>query len=239
MDSGSGSSSGKVKQLTLCLGKKSKAQGGTLVGKIVTNKNLNIRTVLSMIKKGRQLDDEVEILELDRSQLIFMFRFETKDAYARILKGRPWSIQGFLLNVQVWNDLMVLKDVNFDVVPFWVQFHGLPVEAFDGANAVTLGDAIGETVMFEDPLVGGKMGRGFLRVHTLMRLDQPLPTGFWVPREQLDPAWVAIKYERLQVFCYKCGRIGHNGNDCRDTDLPRNDEDAKQEFGKWMCAALS
>lgn len=153
MEVGQSSHPVKSKQLVLNLGKQSKSGGGTLVGKIITRKNLNIPTVTSMIKKGWQLDAEVEVHEFDRSQLIFLFRFGTQEAYEHILKGRPWSIQGFLINLQVWNELMVLKDVNFDLAPFWVQFHGLPLEGFNNSNAGILGDAVGETVMFEKSLV--------------------------------------------------------------------------------------
>lgn len=110
---------------------------------------------------------------------------------------------------------MVIKDINFNVIPFWVQFHGLLLETLNNENARILGDSVGDTVMFERPVIEGKMGRGFIRVRTLIQTDEPLTLGFWVPREHKDPTWVSVKYERLQTFCYTCDRIGHDGRNCK------------------------
>ncbi|KAK4284852.1 hypothetical protein QN277_001630 [Acacia crassicarpa] len=208
--------------------------GGTLVGKIESSQRLNIPTVITMIKKGWNIVDELEVHELDRNRLIFLFRFNKVVDYSRILKGRPWSILGHLLNLQSWEDDMVLEDVDFSHTPFWVQFHGLPLEAFNGPNAKKLGEAVGNTVMFEQPMVEGKLTRGFVRVRVLLRLDAPLTAGFWVPRKKNKPAWISVKYERLQSFCYKYGRIGHDSRGCKDNSSPKGDG-IEYDFGSWMC----
>ncbi|KAI9128855.1 hypothetical protein K1719_000338 [Acacia pycnantha] len=90
-----------MKEVVLSLDRRVENLGKTLVGKIIMNKKLNILAVIAMIKKGWQMDDDgVEVHELERSQLVFLFRFHDVQGYARILRGRPWSIQGFLLNLQ-------------------------------------------------------------------------------------------------------------------------------------------
>ena len=57
---------------------------------------------------------------------------------------------------------MVLKDVSFSEASFWVQFQGLSIEAFDNTNAKILGDSIVETVMYECPMVRGRLERSFI-----------------------------------------------------------------------------
>ncbi|KAI9082118.1 hypothetical protein K1719_035858 [Acacia pycnantha] len=47
-----------------------------------------------MIKKGWGLDKGMEIHELPDYNA-FLFRFQKLDEYYRVLKGRPWSIQGW------------------------------------------------------------------------------------------------------------------------------------------------
>lgn len=177
------SSPDRMKQVVLDLDEKDERPGGSLVGKLLTNKSLNIPTVISMIKKGWQVETEFDVHVLDRNNLIFLFRFQDNKDYGRILKGRPWSILGFLLNLQVWDDSMILEDVNFEEVPFWVQFHGLPIVAFDNNNAKILGDSVGETVMLEKPMNGGRLGRNFIRVRSLIQPNKPLTSSFWVPRK--------------------------------------------------------
>ncbi|KAK4283917.1 hypothetical protein QN277_000818 [Acacia crassicarpa] len=231
------SCSKKSNQVVLELDDDPQQWGGTLVGKISTSKNLNIPAVTSMIKKGWKLDEELEIHELDRDKLIFRFHFKNVSDYARILKGRPWSVQGFLLNLQVWENFMVLQDVNFKEVPFWVQFHGLPVEAFNNANARILGDTVGRAVMFEQPKIEGRMDRSFIRIRSLIRVDTPLVSGFWIPRKGLEPAWISVKYERLPVFCYYCGRLNHDGRRCKEASVQLLGEEAVKEFGNWLSTS--
>ncbi|KAI9112390.1 hypothetical protein K1719_016587 [Acacia pycnantha] len=186
-----------------------------------------------MIRKGWKLEDDLEVHEMDGSQLIFLFRFHNVKDYGRILKGRPWSIQGFLLNLQVWEDHMVLKDVSFKI-SFRIQFHGVPLEAFDEQNAKILGDSVGETVMFENPMVGGRLERSFIRARVLVDLSESLSSGFWVPRVKRDAAWVSVKYERLQYFCFSCGRVGHEGKGC-SVSLARKEGEGKENlFGSWF-----
>lgn len=101
MDVGQSSVSGSQSMKHVLLGLESVPDncGGALVGKIFTSKNLNTTAVITMIKKGWLIDEDLEVHVLDSSQLIFRFRFRNAKDYVRILKERPWSIQGFLLNL--------------------------------------------------------------------------------------------------------------------------------------------
>ncbi|KAK4275892.1 hypothetical protein QN277_018903 [Acacia crassicarpa] len=237
MEEGQSSGSKHRNHVVLTMERCAEQSGGILVGKILTSKSLNFPTVIAMIKKSWNLDEEMEIHELDRSQFTFLFRFHHERDYARVLTGRPWSIQGCLLNLQNWEEFMVLEDVKFGEAPFWVQFHGLPLEAFDDANAKILGDAVGECVMYEKPRVGGRLGRGFIHVCSLLQLNEPLRTGFWVPRAMKTPAWVTVKYERLPDFCYNCGCIGHKDRVCKIPCRRDMGDDGEKEFGSWISTA--
>lgn len=53
------------------------------------------------------------------------------------------------------------------------------------------------------------MARGFLRVRIIVNTRNPLITGCWLLRKDDKDTWVEFRYERLQDFCYRCGRIGH------------------------------
>ncbi|KAK4282357.1 hypothetical protein QN277_013744 [Acacia crassicarpa] len=233
MEMGIASNASKQKNVVLKVAQNHGRKKKSLVGKILTQKNLNYPTVVSMITKAWQVEDGVEILDMDRSSFIFLFRFNRDEDFFRILRGRPWNILGHLLNLQEWEDDMVLQEVSFDSAPFWVQFHGLPVEVFDSENAKTLGGAVGDAVMFENPMVDGKMRRAFIRVRSLIRVNEPLVSGFWVPREAKEPVWVKIRYERLQNFCFKCGCLVHDGKGCKADFVSKVAEECR-EYGPWL-----
>ena len=127
---------------------------------------------------------------------------------------------------------MVLKDINFNTAPFWVQFHGLPLEAFDVERATILGNAVGQVLMVESPEMEGKLLRSYVRTRVLVDLMKPLISEFLVPREDKEPALVSVRYERLQNFCYGCGMIGHDMKGCRRSR--EADEDLAKTYGPWL-----
>ncbi|KAI9110652.1 hypothetical protein K1719_018518 [Acacia pycnantha] len=107
-----------------------------------------------MIKKGWGIDRNMEVHEMPDNNA-FLFRFTLQSDYIKILKGRPWSILGALLNLQHWDEFTVIQEVDFGWCPFWIQFHGLPHNTLDDDNAITLGNAVGRVMMYESPQDGG------------------------------------------------------------------------------------
>lgn len=132
---------------------------------------------------------------------------------------------------------MVLSEVKFNSSPFWVQFHGLPLEAFDKENAVILGSEVGEVLMYENPNIDGRINRAFIRVRCMINLDKPLEPGFMIPRKEREPTKVTIKYERLQNFCYKCGRIGHDMKNCSLNKESYQSDEEDNTYGNWLRTA--
>ncbi|KAK7854900.1 hypothetical protein CFP56_030216 [Quercus suber] len=79
-------------------------------------------------------------------------------------------------------------------------------------NAEVIGSTIGK-VEEVDVLVSGQGYGRFLRVRVKVEIGQPLCRGRLVDLEDRDPIWGAFRYERLPVFCYKCGKLNHNERD--------------------------
>lgn len=127
---------------------------------------------------------------------------------------------------------MIFNEVNFDKCPFWIQFHDVPLEAMDVENARILGAMIGEVVMVEDPNKEELLMRNYLRTKVVVDLKKPLITRMWTPRLDSDPVWIKDRYERLQNFCFCCGRLGHDWRSCFHRD--EDDNESPKRFGNWL-----
>ncbi|KAB2620501.1 hypothetical protein D8674_040344 [Pyrus ussuriensis x Pyrus communis] len=62
---------------------------------------------------------------------------------------------------------------------------------------------------------------------------KPLTTGCWLPRDNNNETWIEFRYERLQDFCYRCGRIGHTNIECSFAAV----KGGMVGYGEWTRAA--
>ncbi|MBA0772177.1 hypothetical protein Gotri_007596 [Gossypium trilobum] len=103
----------------------------------------------------------------------------------RVLKGSQWTSNNHLL---VLHKLQWGEDplkIPLFMVPFWVQIHDVPIGLFSENLSFQLGNFVGEFIEY-DGLNLGKENRNYMR----------------------------FKYERLSLFYFYCGRLGHNDSFC-------------------------
>lgn len=100
-----------------------------------------------------------------------------------ILQKGPWTAMNHMLCLQQWDPKVSVLEMEFSKIAVWVQVHGLPFGAMSIKNAATIMGHIGEVVEIEDPIVEGIFLMSFLRVCVLINIQQPIPTGCWIPRK--------------------------------------------------------
>lgn len=184
-----------------------------LVGRIISEKPLNRKTVREMILKSWGHPKGLHTIDL--SMNTYMFNFSEAMTPRKIMEDAPWNILGSLLCLHRWVPKFSIHEVDYNFSPFWIQVHGVPLEGMSLANAQRIAEKVGEVEEVEDPLIGNKIVRGFLRAKVVVNIKKPLITGFWVPRKDMPKTWIWIHYEKLQDFCYNCGRLGHCKKDCK------------------------
>lgn len=87
--------------------------------------------------------------------------------------------------------------------------------------------------------VGG--GKRYVRVRVGIEVNKPLITGFPLARGELPVLWIPFKYEKLGGFCYGCGILGHNVNNCQDEESQRLWKDGATLgiHGNWLKSEVS
>ncbi|KAK4282057.1 hypothetical protein QN277_013478 [Acacia crassicarpa] len=203
-----------------------------LIGKVLFNKTYTRTALESILRKAWNLPEGFDVIELNGNA--FMFKFADVEEFNRILRGRPWSINGFLLNLMERSKFKACEDFDFSKCPVWIQMHNVPMEAWCLENAVIVGGYVGEVLLAEDPYYNGRFLRSFLRARVLLDLKKPLAYGFWMPRPDGKKVWISIRYEKLQCFCYNCGRIGHDNWSCRQEKLLSIANPEEPRFGAWL-----
>ncbi|KAI9084512.1 hypothetical protein K1719_033500 [Acacia pycnantha] len=203
-----------------------------LIGKVLSNKTYTRATIEAILKKAWNLPEGFDVIEINGNA--FMFKFTDKEEFNRVLRGRPWSINGFLLNFMERSTYKTCEEFDFSRCPVWIQMHNVPMEAWCLENAITIGGYVGEVVLAEDPCYNGRYLRGFLRARVLLNLKKPIACGFWMPRPDGKEVWISIQYEKLQCFCYNCGRIGHDNRSCQSEKMMSIVNPEKPRFGAWL-----
>ncbi|KAF7821100.1 kinesin KP1-like isoform X1 [Senna tora] len=214
------------------------------VGTILSSKAVNKKVVKSLVTKAWGEPPGLTVMELGVNS--FIFSFESEVMARKVLNGGPWSIMGSILNTRKWIPEVAFHEINFNLVPFWVQAHGLPLEQITQKNAERIGGQIGQVILAENPRSDDKLVRSFIRVRAFVDVSKPLITGFWAPRKNALEVWVFLKYEKLIDMCYNCGVVGHEQKACKleqamavwDPSQPRYGPELSVPPAKSMSAVL-
>lgn len=153
----------------------------TPVGRILTDKIINRSVVKDMLEKAWGRPSGLLITDLGPN--LYLFQLPNKEEAMRVLKGAPWLVLGQLLSIQPWTPEKSINEVNFDLVPFWVQLHDVQLEAMNANNAARIAATAGLIEEVENPFVNSQLLRSFLRVRVLVNTKAPLTSGVWVPRK--------------------------------------------------------
>ena len=97
-----------------------------------------------------------------------------------------------------------------------------------------IANEIGVPLLVDAPKSGLAWGP-FLRIRVDVDITKPLMRGKMIQIEGMEKGWVHFKYERLPIYCYRCGILGHQERECQKTKKGcfTVDEDDFQ-FGPWL-----
>ncbi|CAN0899344.1 hypothetical protein LINGRAHAP2_LOCUS20222 [Linum grandiflorum] len=151
---------------------------------------------------------------VDLESEVFLATFDDSTDYFRALTGGPWTILGHYLVVFAWDPTFRVSDDLPQKMVVWIRFPRLPYQYYHQDVLVGLGNLVGKFVRNDNRTQSSVRGK-FAKIAVELNLAEPAPKGVFV-----DGVWQVIEYENLPSFCRKCGRFGHENDECGRKGVP-------------------
>ncbi|XP_057443820.1 uncharacterized protein LOC130735972 [Lotus japonicus] len=201
-----------------------------LAGKLWTESSYNVRAFTQTVTTAWKLRNPVEIREISKNR--YVFRFATERDLRSVIDGGPWSFNRMILVLKRFSDEVQPSEIDLSTVDMWIRVYDLPLKLKSESIARRLGNSIGFFVAM-DARLENQVGL-FLRLRVTVDLTKALMRGtvlVWQGKELR----VLFRYERLPVFCFVCGKIGHQMKDCEVSEVVDEDSDSSYlPYGPWL-----
>jgi hypothetical protein len=143
----------------------------------------------------------------------FLFHFAHPLDMEAVLKGGPWTFDNNVLILEQVQLGMQIDRIPLFHVDMWVQIHDLPMGLMKETIGTKLANYIGAFVEY-DKNNNTSFWRQFMRVRVRIDVRVPLKKDTKVMNKQGGWCTVKFKYEKLGIFCFVCGLMGHAENKC-------------------------
>jgi hypothetical protein len=144
---------------------------------------------------------------------LYLFKFFHPLDVDGVLKGGPWTFDNFTLIIDRLKIGVALHDIPLFHVNFWVQIHDVPIGMMIEKVGKGLAHYIGEFVEY-DKNNNTSFWRKYMRVKVRVDVRSPLKTEKKIKLNGGMGGVVKFKYEKLGLFCFVCGILGHAENKC-------------------------
>lgn len=185
-----------------------------IVGRVWTERNVNANALISTMRRIWNPRHGMEANLIEKN--VFFFQFYHWRDKEQILEAQPWHFDRHALILSEIQGTAKPSDIPLHSIPFWVRAYDLPLRGRTNVdNARTVGNKVG-TFMEVDTsdIIGINKS---MRVRSLIDARRPLRDKILLKMKGGREFEVKIKYEKLPLFCYVCGMLGHGEKDCDAT----------------------
>ncbi|CAN1197081.1 hypothetical protein LINPERHAP2_LOCUS43908 [Linum perenne] len=163
---------------------------------------------------------------------LFQIYFVKKADMDRVMRRRPHSIDGYLVNLVPWSNPSQALFDELRIATFWVRLGEVPVEFWTAQFGVGLLEPVGQVLhagVYETQMDSREFVRGFVRIDVTRPFFGRRKARF----SSGEDFWVEFGYEGLPTVCHGCGLLGHPLRLCPS---PVEDGMVLEDRGPWMQA---
>lgn len=143
----------------------------------------------------------------------FQFQFHHWRDKRRVLEGQPWHFDHYALLLGELNELEKPSEAELCMLPVWARFYDVSFkERQNEGNVIILGNKVGEFLMHDKRETSGM--EKSMRIRVLLDVTKPLKKHINLKMRGGFSNKVTVKYEKLPLFCFYCGRFGYGTKDC-------------------------
>ncbi|MFQ6619765.1 hypothetical protein Gotur_000229 [Gossypium turneri] len=143
----------------------------------------------------------------------YLFQFFNEIDFVRVKAGTPWFFNNHLLILQTISEGVNPAVVELKFTEFWIQVHDLPPGSMNESMAKQFGNFCRNFLEYNTsiPTLGTQT---FLRTRVRLDVTAPLKRKKKVLFGKVLVVYARFKYEKLSLFCFICGRLGHGESFC-------------------------
>jgi 14-3-3 protein epsilon len=158
----------------------------------------------------------------------FLFHFAHPFDMEAVLNGGPWTFDNNMLLLEQVQIGMQIENIPLVHTTMWVQIHNLPMGLMKENVGMRLANYIGSFVEY-DKNNGSSFWRQYMRVRVKLDVRKPLKRDTKVMNKEGQWCTVNFKYEKLGIFCFVCGIMGHAENKC-EVRFGMEQDDGRREW---------
>ncbi|MCH80177.1 hypothetical protein A2U01_0000940 [Trifolium medium] len=203
-----------------------------LIGRFLCDRTIHVNSMMVRMANLWQPMKGVTIKEAKPG--LFLFRFNHQLDMEEVLKNGPWTFDNHLLIVERVQIGVQIENIPLYHADFWVQIHGLPTGLMKEKVGSSLGNFIGSFMEY-DKNNNSSFWRQYMRLRIKIDVRLPLKKDTKVKDRNGEWCTVKFKYEKLGIFCFVCGIMGHTENRCEIRFAMSND-DGQREWSSELRA---
>lgn len=163
---------------------------------------------------------------------LFSVQFNCLADWNKAIHQGPWDFKGMALIIAEYDGFKNPESIKLDKIETWCQIHKLPDMVLKREKFLTnMAQRIREVQEVQVVLPSGFIGE-FIRIRVKLDVNKKL-TRFVSFTKSGETEFYQVKFEKLPVFCYMCGMLGHWHEECGSGEHTEKD----MEWGPFILAA--